>query len=209
MENVQFNEDNTAATLQASFPDFLDLEIEVEGGVDYVDIGYDITNRGQQFMKSTVEMCLTLLFAPNFRDHDGDRTYILTDEGFKRRNNVHNVPFFRLWCQDFTVDEISQTSVIAPLMQKELIATVSRDAEWVIAPTSLSGNPARLFNNWEYSCLHALPYSAAYPGERVQVRQRVYFLRGGLGALKARYERDCAQVPIAKVLESGATGVSP
>jgi serine/threonine-protein kinase len=192
MQHLEFSQDHTEALFESNIPGFMDAKIRLEAGLDYLDIAYDVTNLSSEFVSSTVEMCMSLLNAPSFRDHDGERTFMLTDHGFKKRNEVPNVPFERLWCQDFTVNELTRTSVIAPLMQGNLIATLARDRGWIIAPTSLSGSACRLFNNWEYSCLHAVPYSAAQPGERVQVKQRLYFLRGGLNALVARYEKDRA-----------------
>ena len=118
---------------------------------------------------------------------------MLTDQGFKLRNQLPQKVMDRLWCQDFTIDEVTRTSCIAPYNQKDLLAMLSRDHQWIVAPVSLSGKPVRLFNNFrEYGCLHAIPYSRLLPGEHKIFRQRVYFLRGGLSTLVTRYDEDYA-----------------
>ena len=190
MDSMAFNEQHGEATLAATHPDRMRVEIRVVGGPDFVDLFYDVENIGQAELPSSVEMCLSILGAPNFRDHDGARTYILTDQGFKRRAELPQQVLQRLWCQDFTIDEVSRTSVIAPFAQRDLITTLSGDGRWLVAPVSLSGKPIRMFNNWEYSCLHAIPYSRLLPGERRFLRQRVYLLQGSFNTLVNRYERD-------------------
>ena len=47
-----------------------------------------------------------------------------------------------------------------------------------------------MFYNHEYSCLHSNPDSSLGPRETKEFRQRIYFIKGGLDDLTARYETD-------------------
>ena len=189
IKEVRFNEDHTEAVIK-SYPEELETTVRIHCDTDFIDLDFDFINHSDRTWEMPVEVCFQPLGAPNFRDHDGSRTYMLTDQGFKRTNEINHQVMERLWCQNYTLDEKTGTSLIAPLVQGPLIAIVSRDHEWVISPVSMSGFPFRLFNNWEYSCIHSNPPAPVGPGEKRSVKKRLYFLKGGLETLVARFEAD-------------------
>ncbi len=190
MQAIRFNDDFTQVVLKSRFENHLDVDISVKTGRDFVDIRYELENLKSSPLDSGVEMCFQPMGAPNFRDHDGTRTFIQTATGFHSTAKLNRRVIERLWCQDYTIDPATGTSTIAPEKQGSLIAIVSRDGQWLIAPTAMSGPAARLFNNWEYSCLHCTPPSRLAPREQRVFKQRVYFLHGSLKDLARRFQVD-------------------
>ena len=186
---VEFSSDFTSVELILSNPGLVNARILVHGQLDCVDMDYELENVGATEVLAQ-EMCFPALGAPNFRDHDGTRTFIMTDDGFKRMTEVRLNTVDRLWCQDYPLAEQQAKTVSGPVITGPLIATISRDGEWVIAPTSLTGLPWRLFYNREYSCLHCNPESRLKPGATAKLTQRVYFLRGTPDDLLSRWESD-------------------
>ena len=190
MQAIEFNDDFTRAVLRSRWEDHLDASIVLSAGSDFVDVQYELENLRSAPLDPAVEMCFQSMGAPNFRDHDGTRTFIQTETGFHSTARLNRTVNQRLWCQDYTLNPATGTSSIAPEKQRSLIAIVSRDRQWVVAPTALSGPAVRLFNNWEYSCLHCTPPSRLEAKERRVFKQRVYFLRGNLRNLVTRFEAD-------------------
>ena len=190
MKAIEFDDDFTQAVLKSRFKDHLDVSIVLSAGRDFVDIRYELENLRPTPQDPAVEMCFQPMGAPNFRDHDGTRTFIQTVTGFHSTARLNRTVIERLWCQDYTLNPATGTSSIAPEKQGSLIAIVSRDRKWVVAPTAMSGPAVRLFNNWEYSCLHCTPPSRLEARERRVFKQRVYFLNGDLQDLVARFEAD-------------------
>lgn len=186
-----FSSDSTQADFQlTSHHHEIEASIHVRGELDCVDIDYELKNVGSM-ERPTHEMCFQAHGAPNFRDHDGVRTFVATDQGFKPMVQArHNIDE-RQWLQDYApLDKEPAKTAHGPVITGPLLATVSRDGQWVISPTSLSGHPVRLFYNREYSCLHCNPESRLKPGEQCRLRQRVYFLQGTLSDLAERWESD-------------------
>src|SRR5262249_6055193 len=107
----------------------------------------------------------------------------------------------RTWLQDFWFNKPPFPGP-APTVQGETVALVSRDKQWVVSPTLLVDKPIRLFNNREYSCMHCNADSSVKPGETRRILQRIYFLRGSLDDLVARYQADAKQMREAKDQQS-------
>ncbi|MFC1713634.1 hypothetical protein ACFL6S_08200, partial [Candidatus Poribacteria bacterium] len=69
------------------------------------------------------------------------------------------------------------------------VLTVSEDGEAVVG--TATRDAAFLFNNGEFSCIHACPdFGAIYPGETRTAITRLYFLQGGVEAFQKRYHQD-------------------
>jgi hypothetical protein len=148
-------------------------------------------NLGNVELSGATEACFSSLSAPDFRDHEGSRTLVMTDHGFQPMTKIQRHVNPRLLLQDLSeTGDLSSTGLPAT---GPLIALVSRDHRWVVSPVSLSGPPIKLFNNCEYSCLHANPPSDVRAGEERESRQRIYFLRGSLSDLMERYKADSKQ----------------
>ena len=187
----QFNDDLTEARFAGTVPrGQVEVQITVTGRLDCVDVDYEYANHGQTGTGPCQELCFNSLFAPNFRDHDGTRTFVSTSNGLMPRAALWHHVKDRLWLEGYDVGETPPHGRPGPSIQGPLVLTVSRDGGWLVAITSLSGPPVRLFNNREYSCLHCYPSSALKPGERKHIRQRIYFLKGTPDDLIARLRED-------------------
>src|SRR5262249_25143199 len=152
-------------------------QIVAEGQDDYVDLSYRLKNRGKTVLGHTHEMCFQTLWAPNFRDHDGSRTFISTDRGLRPLPAVNHQVWERSFCQDFWFNRPSYPGD-GPRVQGDMIMVSSRDGRWTVCPGLLSEKAVRLFNNREYSCLHCNPESTLGPGQEKIILQRLYFFRG-------------------------------
>src|SRR4051812_1778949 len=51
----------------------------------------------------THETCFQTAAAPNFRDHDGHRTLLTTEQGFRPVTAIRHPVNPRLWCQEFVL----------------------------------------------------------------------------------------------------------
>ena len=190
--SAKFHNDHTSATVTFRQPSGLSGQLSLQGGLDYVDVDYEALNDGTT-PQLAYELCFQPTYAPHFRDHDGTRTWLKTEQGFVRRIELWHHVNRRMWLQQWQVGESGRlANGKTGKLSGPLIATVSRDGKWLIAPTTFSHPTKALFHNREYSCLHNQPQVILAPGEQVRIAQRVYFLRGGLNDLVKRYEADKA-----------------
>src|SRR5207248_2092558 len=125
-------------------------------------------------------------------DHEGTRTMVMTAQGFRPMTQLRGDANLRRLIAQF---ELQKGGVVTPggTVTGPLIAVVSRDHKWLVATASISGSPARIVNNCEYSCIHANPPSRIEPGKELRVRERIYFLHGSLDDLLSRWEADSRQ----------------
>ncbi len=195
IEEIHFNKDFTRVELKTGVPEWnLESRITLEGGLDHVDVTYENTNTGDTVIPGSQEMCLSALGAPNFRDHDGARTFLSTEDGLKSMSQIWHYVNDRIYCQNHMLPSKPPAGTEGPAITGPLIATTSRDGQWLVSPLSLTPAPNRLFNNREYSCLHCTPDSSVEPGETKVMIQRIYFLHGTLDDLSVRYESDLAAI---------------
>lgn len=183
-----FNADNTRFDVTAVKPGVMQLAFTVRGDLDFVDIDYDIKNLGNKVIPTATETCVQSLAAPNFRDHEGTRTMVMTASGFKPMTQLRGDANLRRLITQFKTENGLASGVTGPL-----IALVSRDRRWLVSTASMSGSPARLLNNCEYSCIHANPPSRIEPGGEVKLRERIYFLHGSLDDLAVRWKADLSK----------------
>jgi len=194
----RFSQDHTMAKFVKSAPGEVEARIEIRGGRDFVDVEHQVSNTSCKVMPISQDLCFQSLNAPCFRDHDGNRTFIMTDQGFRRITQVDHSKRPRLWFQPFVLPESTfqpkgqqqDTTRGGPVVTGPLIATVSRDGQWVVGPTILTGPVVRMLNNREYSCLHCDSESRLEPDQTIRIVQRIYFLRGGLDDLVSRWQSD-------------------
>jgi formylglycine-generating enzyme required for sulfatase activity len=190
MEELWFNDDFTEVRVQTD-PTGIESRVVIKCGRDYIDIEIQAINHTDQDHHTTMEICFQPLWAPNFRDHDGSRTYMLTDKGFRSTNQINHRVMERFWCQQYLVEKPPGGGYDgAPVLNGSMVALVSRDHQWAVSPSSISDRPYRLFNNWEYSCIHSNPISDVKAGNIRKSRQRIYFHHGDLKSLADRYKND-------------------
>ena len=186
----RFSPDNSKFELRAVKPGQFTLDLTVHGGLDYVDLAFDVKNIGQAAIPRATETCFQALGAPNFRDNEGVRTMVMTAEGFKPMTQLRNHVTDRRLISEFSLDS-SVVPLNAIQVSGPLIAIVSRDHRWLVSTTSMSGRPVRLVTNCEWSCIHANPPSRLEVGHQAEIKERIYFLQGSLSDLVARYKTDC------------------
>lgn len=187
MRELRFNDDFTKAELRATFPNGQDLLITIDGGPDYVDIVHEFSKGG-----GGIQTCFMCMFAPNFTDQDGLRTFFSTDEGLRREVEVRHRFRERFWHQWWEVGPAyKELPGVGPRVQGENVLTQSRDGQWLVSIAGLSGPSNFLFHNREYSCLHNNPVvRGGGPGQPTRVKQRVYLLKGKAEDLVRRQEED-------------------
>jgi formylglycine-generating enzyme required for sulfatase activity len=184
-----FNADNTSFELRAIKPDEMQINLTVRGGLDFIDLDYVLKNIGHTVIPRATETCFQSLSAPNFRDHEGTRTMVMTAGGFKPMTQLRGQANLRRLIFQLEPDT-GGISTSADEVSGPLIALVSRDHQWLVSTVSMSGPAVRLVNNCEYSCIHANPPSRIQVGETIKVRERIYFLHGSLDDLVARRKAD-------------------
>lgn len=185
-----FTEDFTDVELKSYITNYLDVKIKLHGGLDYVDVKYELKNIGPMDIAKSACLCFRLDDAPNFRDNDGSRTYIMTDQGFVPRTKLWRHRSERLWYQAYDIGERPLLPKKGPVIRGPLVAVVSRDHEWVIGTAPLFTDPVMVANNLEFPCIHSDAASAVKKGEQITLTKRIYFLKGTLDDLAKRYTAD-------------------
>ena len=183
--NYTYNKEHTVATNRWSEPPKttgrLEMEVELRGAMDCVTIRIGMKNISnvRRDMDFTLDSCFSSVFAPNFRDHEGSRTFIYTDDGFVPINQVPRRVYDRLLLQFYPQQ----------LFRAPFLAIVSRNGDWLISQTAVEAES--LFNNWEYGCQHPIPPLVSLDaGEEKIIENKIYFLRNKLEDLLERWRRD-------------------
>jgi hypothetical protein len=178
--SFSFSADHTIATFNWEEPKRFKVVVEYRGRIDCVDGVYRICNTSSSRQTLTVDTCFNALNAPNFRDHEGNRTFIMVNQDFVAIKNLPNQMYARthLWPSS------SRTGGhVAPLL-----AVVSRSQDWIISQAS--GQATYLFNNREYCCLHTGEEVKLDPGEEKLIIQKTYFIQGKLNNILNRWNHD-------------------
>jgi len=178
--SFEYSPDHTVVTCHHEKPGEVKVEAVLHTGMDYVDGWYKIKNISSESQTITPASCFNSLNAPNFRDHQGDRTLLLTDQGFVPINTLPRPRVYK---------RIHLQVHPATISQVPFLVIVSRDGEWLISQTPSEGG-THLFNNWEYGCQHSHSELRLDPGEEKIIQQRMYFLRGKPTDLLDRWRDD-------------------
>lgn len=183
--NYTYNKEHTVATNRWTEPlettGRLEMEVGLRGEMDCVTIRIGMKNISdvRRDMDFTLDSCFSSVFAPNFRDHEGSRTFIYTDDGFVPINRMPRRVYDRLLLQFYPQQ----------LFRAPFLAIVSRDGDWLISQTAVEAES--LFNNWEYGCQHPIPpLESLNVGEEKVIENKIYFLSNNLENLLERWRRD-------------------
>lgn len=166
--------------------DGLGVRYEFVVGGDHVDLVTTIDNKtGAPGVFGTTS-CLSLTSHPAFYDPEGLRTHALNGRG-------EFVPFREVARLGECVRWIapSDFSRRGGAPRRGVMAVESRDGRWAFASARIEdGAPMNVAGNTWLNCLHTdAPVRVDGRGRRT-TRQRLYFVRGGLGRLKERLAAD-------------------
>lgn len=176
---IEFNAEKTLAIYRWEKTGQLVAESRFRANMDCVDALNRVRNIGTKSQTvMSANNCFNLLGAASFRDHEGCRTLILTDRGFRRVDQLHRT------IRSGTCYEHLPTDFTTPLM-----AVVSRNGEWIVSQAS--DKAMAMWNNLAYGCVHSPWFQATLePGAESVIRQKMYFLRGTPEDLLERWQRD-------------------
>ena len=167
---------------------------------DCVDVRISAKNLSQDKWEYTYTFtCFGLGGARAFTDIEMVRTYVYKDGGPKRIIEMDRTPSQRPLLQLYPIkgtihcDEIAFIkhfrATCKEVADEGLMYIVSRDGKMVSGVAA--ENPLYLFNNAEYSCVHACPtLGHPDPGEEVTSLSRFYFLHGSHDELLKRVAAD-------------------
>ena len=142
--------------------------------------------------------CFSTQRAPRFSDTEFSRTFLMLPDGLTPVEQIERTISKRPLLQFYHtegkrypehrfIDNFEATSPSAATMP--YVLTVSKDEEAVVA--TATRDAAFLFNNGEFSCIHACPdFGLVFPDEERTAITRLYFLQGGIEAFQKRYRED-------------------
>ena len=165
----------------------LQLNAEFIAGDDFVDQVFTVTNQTGKPGWFSSSSCFNLQSHPLFYACEGLRTYALTkDDEFVLIRKFRRPGECVRWITGSQDPELDG-------LRRAMLAVTSRDGKWVVA--CARADKDGLFSvscNTCFTCLHA---DSRYPVDRSRnnSRFRMYFLKGGLDDLLARFEEDSRQ----------------
>ena len=133
-----------------------------------------------------------------FSDTEFDRTFLMLADGLTPIKEIERTASKRPLLQFYYMegkrypehsfmDNFKATSPVAA--KGSYVLTVSKDGKAVVG--TATRDAAFLFNNGEFSCIHACPdFGTIYPGETRTAVTKLYFLQGGAKEFQERYQKD-------------------
>jgi len=161
----------------------LELNAEFEAGNDFVDQVFTVTNNTGEPGRFRSTSCFSLQPHPLFYDCEGLRTYALTkDDTFALIRNFQRPGECVRWITGSVGPELTN-------LRRAMLAVVSQDGKWVVACARADEDGRFSVScNTCFTCLHA---DSDYPvNKNRSSRFRMYFLRGGLDDMLARFDSD-------------------
>ena len=164
----------------------LQLDAEFIAGDDFIDQVFTVTNQTGKPGWFSSSSCFNLQSHPLFYDCEGLRTYALTkDDEFMLVRSFQRPGECIRWITGSVGPELGG-------LRRAMLAVTSRDGKWVTA--CARADKDGIFSvscNTCFTCLHA---DSRYPVDKNRnSRFRMYFLKGGLDDLLARFEADIRQ----------------
>lgn len=182
-------------------PDEARYAVHVTANDDTVDIEITLTNNSNRVWETSHAFtCFNGAVAYSFADHELIRTYGGHTGKLIRLIEHPRKPSERPPIQLYGVEgapSANQTPFVAgfkatsPIVLEGFLAIVSKNRQGVMAVASR--NPLYLFNNLEYSCIHACPnFGRPVPGNSAPAFTRLYVMRGDLESFYKRFRTDFA-----------------
>jgi len=171
-----------------------ELRARLKGGVDYVDFTLTLRNlTDRAFTNVHSNTCFNCWQSPYFDDPERVRSFVWTDEGptcfLRMPHGGGGEPLHNGW----TVAKPGEPAPVGgDRVHYPIIALRSRDGKWMVAQTYDQG--VTVASNAHYACLHSRPtWPDIPPGETVSRTGRLYFIRGGVEELLARWKADVGE----------------
>jgi hypothetical protein len=193
-----------SARLEWTEPGVCSLSVLLRPGSDTVDITITVGNLTDDVWDDVFAFnCLALLQAPTFADPEMARTYVCTgDSGFRRladtSRDTNQVISGRQQMQFYMVRGNAPPAwllrdgfnCISPeTVSRAFVATVAAGCTKVVGMAAADG--LFVFNNSGYSCVHvASRIASLQPGERRDMKCRIYFVAGTLRDVYERYSEE-------------------
>jgi len=185
-------------------PGQLSYHITVVPGEDCVTAHFRLTNLSSRtWAQGMAFNCVQCAGASSVRDHDCERHWVRVRGEFKRLVEVPRVYGPRPAIQLYSVEGaplgrdipfVAHFKATPDLVAEPWMAIVSREGERVLATVSKPG--LFLFQNREYSCIHAgAGFGQVEPGQTVKAMNKVYFVRATLAAWHARMLKEFGAGP--------------
>ena len=176
----------------------MEIKFRIEARDDYVDQVCVIHNGWTEPIKFSISSCMRLEKLGGIYDLEAQRTYILNGVG-------EYIPLRQIPRNGECVRWVAACELgnLGGLKDRALIATESPDRRFAVGcgRADADSNFVILENTW-FHCFHVEPQLKVTANETRVICQRMYFIKGGLEALKLRFEQD------AKVLR-GENRASP
>ncbi len=181
------------------------MKAELKPYEDSVDVRVTAKNLSEEKWEYVYTFtCFSLGGALPFADFEMVRTFVDKNGAPKRLIEMDRTPSQRPLLQFYPItgtlhcDEISFIrgfrATCKESADRGIIYIVSRDGKMVSGVAT--EKPLYLFNNAEFSCIHACPaLGHAAPGEEITALSRFYFLRGNADDFLKRFEADFGTGP--------------
>lgn len=181
----------------------LRFQVHAQAKEDYLDVIMKLTNLSERSWPATFAFnCLSPTCevksgggAYGIADFDGNRTHILTNEGWRTLTNMERIhsdrPTIQLWythLEQPTAQFVENFKATSPVVAKGAIAVESVDRKTTVAVASPT--PLFLFSNLEFACIHCCPgFGSLEPSMTGTASNRVYFGSNyNLGTLTSKIE---------------------
>lgn len=173
--------------------------VRVMAFTDHIDVIERLFNRtGTEWRHAFTFPCFNTGGAPAFRDVEFDRTFIPLKEGLISVKNVRRtisrrplLQFYELASKRYRhhrfIDGFHATCK-TPVVDSYIL-TVAKEGRGVVGVATRDA--AFLFNNGEYSCIHACPdFGTIAPNEARVALTRIYFMSGNIDDFVRRVHAD-------------------
>ena len=160
-----------------------DFSGEIRAGSGEVSFEVTMINRGAEPQRfGAFLFCLQAGAVHVFHDYEGERTFVRSND---RWLTVHEM-------QDGVFEDHRMCGYqVGDEIDHNLMAKVGSDGEWVLGLALDAGKHVSCNHQIWPSCIHANPdWSHVAPGESDTVHGKVYYFRGDLDSLYARFQSD-------------------
>jgi len=165
--------------------------LTITPGIDTVDIHIAVTNQSTRIWANSLAFtCFNCREAPSVADFECARHWARSGQQFKRLTEVRRRFSARPTVQAYSVEGATPATQLPFINAFQATPDAALEG-WLAIQTpfgsrlaAVVSKPASfLFQNMEYSCIHAGPsFGTLQPGQTGQARTRIYLVRASLDA---------------------------